>query len=77
MGPRFARLPPQVAPFDVLVADERLPEEEVAAQRASMEMWKLSHCYPMLPWSCIVMESVAELDIPGMPQHRKKGKDMH
>jgi isoamylase len=64
----------QVAPFDVLVADERLPEEEVAAQRASMEMWKLEHCYPMLPYSSIVMESLPEDAKPAMPPHRKRGE---
>ncbi len=64
----------QVAPFDVLVPDERLPEEEVAAQRASMEMWKLEHCYPMLPYSSIVMESLPEDAKPEMPPHRKRGE---
>jgi isoamylase len=62
----------RVAPYDVLVPDERLPGEEVAAQRASMEMWKLEHCYPMLPRSCIVMESAEEGAKPAMPQHRKR-----
>lgn len=62
----------KVAPFDVLVADERLPAEEVAAQRASMEMWKLEHCYPMLPRSCIIMESLPEEAKPDMPAHRKR-----
>lgn len=63
----------QVAPFDVLVADERLPAEEVTAQRASMEMWKLGGLYPMLPYSSIVMESVPEAAKPAMPEHRRKG----
>ncbi|KAI3435670.1 hypothetical protein D9Q98_001728 [Chlorella vulgaris] len=63
----------KVAPFDVLVADDQLPEEEVAAQRASMDMWKLEHCYPMLPWSSVVLESVPEAAKSAMPQHRKQG----
>lgn len=61
----------KVAPYDVLVADERLPAEEVAAQRAALEMWKLEHCYPMLPRSTIIMESVPEGVRPPMPPHRK------
>lgn len=71
--PRPGPPPPrrQVAPYDVLVADERLPAEEVAAQRAALEMWKLEHCYPMLPRSCIIMESVPEGVRPPMPPHRK------
>lgn len=63
----------QVAPFDVLVADERLPAEEVAATRAAMEYWKLEHAYAMLPYSTVIFESVPEDSRPRMPEHRKRG----
>ena len=53
------------------MADERLPAEEVAAQRASMEMWTLAHRYPMLPWSVVVMESVPAA------QQAARGADFH
>ncbi len=64
----------QVAPFDVLVADERLPAEEVAATRAAMEYWKLEHAYAMLPRSTVIFESVPEDSRPRMPEHRKRGR---
>lgn len=63
-----------MAPFDVLVADDRLPAEEVAAQRASMEMWKISGLYPMLPYSSVILESVPEGAKPQMPPHRRSGR---
>lgn len=58
----------------MLVADDQLPAEEVEAQRASMESWKLEHCYAMLPWSSVVLESVPEGGRAVMPHHRKKGR---
>jgi isoamylase len=57
----------KAAPFDVLIPDARLPEVEVAAARAAIGMWTLEHAYPMLPWSCIVLESVPEDAMENMP----------
>ncbi len=62
----------KAAPYDILVADERLPEEEVAAARAAAAMWTLEHAYPMLPWSCVVLESVPAGVTPEMPAARTK-----
>jgi isoamylase len=61
----------KAAPYDILVADEALPEGEVAAARAALGMWTLEHAYPMLPWSCVVLESVPEAAIPAMPAQRR------
>lgn len=58
----------KAAPYDILVADERLPEEEVAAARAAAAMWTLEHAYPMLPWSCVVLESVPAAGPAGCPE---------
>jgi isoamylase len=46
------------APFDCLTVDEVLTEEDVEAAKASMGMWTLQNQYPMLPWSCVILESV-------------------
>ena len=66
----------KVAPYDVLVADERLSEEEVAAARAAGSMWTLDHSYPMLPWSCIVLESIPMGALAEMPDARKVDLNM-
>jgi len=50
----------KVAPFDFLVADEELSAADVNAARAASAMWTADHTYPMLPWSCIILESVLE-----------------
>jgi isoamylase len=46
----------KVAPFDVLMTDERLSHEDVRAAQAALGMWTSQNLYPMLPWSCIVLE---------------------
>jgi isoamylase len=61
----------KAAPYDVLVADERLPAEEAAAARAALEGWTLEGAYPMLPWSCIVLESAPREGRPAMPAARR------
>lgn len=48
----------QVAPYDVLRADERLSDHDVEAARGAAAMWTLQHVYPILPWSMVVLESV-------------------
>ncbi len=52
----------QVAPFDFLVADEVLSEEEVAAARNKVSMWLADGMYAMLPYSSLLLESVPDLD---------------
>lgn len=52
----------KVAPFDILIADERLSGEAVQAAQAAQEMWTLQNTYPMLPWSCILLKSVEATD---------------
>lgn len=56
-----------MAPYDFLVADAALSEREVAAARAAAGMWTAEHAYPLLPWSCIVLESIPEEHQPSMP----------
>ena len=50
----------KVAPFDALVVDERLSEADKQAAHAALDMWTRQNSYPMLPWSCIVLESVED-----------------
>lgn len=51
-----------MAPFDFLVADEVLSEEEVAAARHKVSMWLADGMYAMLPYSSLLLESVPDLD---------------
>lgn len=64
------------APYDILVADERLPQSEVAAAGAATAMWTVEHIYPMLPWSCIVLESVLAENQVQMPKERSQELDL-
>lgn len=61
----------KAAPYDILMPDERLCEEEVAAAKAAAHMWTLQHAYPMLPWSCVVLESVPLDAQVQMPEDRR------
>ena len=61
----------KAAPFDILVADERLSAADVAAAKAAVGMWTLAHAYPMLPWSCVVLESVPIGSLVAMPEERR------
>ena len=61
----------KAAPYDVLMADERLPEVEVKAAKAAAAMWTLEHVYPMLPWSCVVLESIPAGSQVEMPEERR------
>ena len=53
----------QPAPLDVLKADESLAPEAAAAAHSAMSVWTLEHCYPMLPYSSVVLESVDEYEM--------------
>jgi isoamylase len=63
------------APYDFLAADERLSAREVAAARAALAMWTLEGSYPILPWSCVVLESVPAdqlAEMPGPEEERRE-----
>lgn len=50
----------KVAPYDFLAADGVLTVEDVAAARQADAMWTAEHTYPLLPWSCVVLQSFPE-----------------
>ena len=58
----------KVAPFDALIIDERLSQEDVQAAQAASGMWTCQNMYPMLPWSCIILELCDENTVEDMPQ---------
>ncbi len=37
-----------------------LSEADITEARAAMSMWTAERTYPLLPWSCIVLEAVPE-----------------
>lgn len=51
------------APFDVVVEDERLSGASAAAAAAASAGWTAAGVFPMLPWSCVVMELVQEDEV--------------
>ena len=51
------------APFDCLFPDGALSEKEIKEARAGDAMWTAEHLYPVLPWSCIVLEAVPEAKV--------------
>ena len=53
---------PQAAPYDVLIADEALSHERLHTALGAAAMWTTSHCMPLLPYSCVVLESVPEAE---------------
>ena len=46
------------APFDALVVDGALSAEGVAGAIAQAAGWTREGAYPLLPWACVVLESV-------------------
>jgi len=48
----------KVAPYDCLMADDTLSEAQVRTARAAQAMWVASGMQPVLPWSCVVLESL-------------------
>lgn len=50
----------QAAPYDFLQVDEDLSQEQLDSARAQMGMWTSEGCYPLLPYSSIVLEAVPE-----------------
>lgn len=57
----------QAAPYDFLEADDELSQDQVDNARAQMGMWTSEGCYPLLPYSSVVLEAVPE-------QHTKNGR---
>jgi isoamylase len=62
----------RLAPYDCLIADEELPAEEVAAARAAAGMYAQEHAWPVLPWSCVVLESVPKGSVGGVERARAR-----
>lgn len=52
----------KVSPYDVLVADEALSQEELEEVRGASSMWAAEGYCAVLPWSCVVLESVPEAE---------------
>lgn len=53
----------KLAPYDVLIPDEELAPEEVKQTQLAASMWTASGYYHLLPWSCVVLESVPEAEV--------------
>ena len=54
----------QVAPLDFLQCDDALSEEQLQTANREYHMWTADGMYPMLPWSCCVLDSVPHENIP-------------
>lgn len=50
----------QAAPYDFLHVDDDLSQEQLESAKAQMGMWTSEGCYPLLPYSSIVLEAVPE-----------------
>ena len=48
----------QVAPFDFLEEDEVLSADEIAQERREASMWLGDGVYALLPYACLILESV-------------------
>lgn len=53
----------QEAPYDVFRADEALSQQELTTMLGASSMWTAAHAYPLLPYSCVIMESTV-LSVP-------------
>lgn len=52
----------QTAPYDVMRVDETLSESQLAAALAVTAMWTAAHAYSLLPYSCVILESIPEAE---------------
>lgn len=50
----------QKAPYDFMVVDEALSSEAAAAARRDAAVWTEAGAYPLLPYSCVILESFTE-----------------
>ena len=50
----------QAAPYDVFRADEVLSEKELRVALGAASMWTVAHAYALLPYSCVILESIPE-----------------
>ena len=50
----------QAAPYDFLRVDEELSQQELDCALAQTALWTAEGSYPLLPYSSIVLEAVAE-----------------
>lgn len=57
----------QPSPLDFMQADEALTPDALQAAHSAQSMWTLENCYPLLPYSAVVLESVERREIP--PSH--------
>lgn len=46
----------------MLRADESLSQEDLTTALGVSSMWTAAHAYPLLPYSCVIMESIPELE---------------
>lgn len=51
------------APLDVMVVDDALSAPAAAEAAATAAEWTRVGAYPMLPWSCVILESVPEHEL--------------
>ena len=50
----------QAAPYDFLAVDDALTQDQLDSAKAQMGMWTSEGCYPLLPYSSIVLEAVPD-----------------
>lgn len=55
-----------IAPFNCLIEDDHLPAHDLTIAKAEKAPWLGLPAYPMLPYSCIVLQAVQE-DVSGPP----------
>jgi len=63
----------QEAPYDVFRVDEALSQEELTTVLRATSMWTATNAYPLLPYSCVIMEST-EISSPQITKPQVKIK---
>ena len=67
-SPPSSPTPHRPAPYDALVDDGTLSADALAAARASGATWAAEGAVALLPYSCVVLESVPEDDASSPPR---------
>lgn len=62
----------QAAPYDFMRADEELSQQDLDCALAQTDMWTAEGSYPLLPYSSIILEAVAETGAPPSQKGRKQ-----